>query len=84
MDNFHQSKYVYEYKFTSVKDEFKDRGYMIGISGGFPKDKITTANTGDTFSKFERIEEDYKEQVIEILKLLATCRTSSEADSQEK
>ncbi len=64
----------YIYKFTSVKDELKDRGYMVGISGGFPKDKVTTVNTGDTFSKFERIEEDYKEQAIEIIKLLATCR----------
>ena len=33
---------------------------------GLNINKITTLNTGDTFSKFERIEEDYKEQAIEI------------------
>ncbi len=63
----------YIYKFTSAMDELKDRGYMIGISGGFPKDQITTMSTGDTFSKFERFE-DAKEQAIELIKFLAACR----------
>lgn len=61
----------YIYKFTAREGALKDRGYMIGISGGFEKDKITSENTGFTFSKFQTINENYKKQAEEIIELIS-------------
>lgn len=55
----------YIYKFKSNDDE-----YMIGISGGFEKGKLTTEDTGNTFSTFEPIQSDYKKQAEDIIKLI--------------
>lgn len=44
----------YVFKFQSNKEAFKDKGWMIGISGGFKKDiEPTIDNSGFTFSDFE-------------------------------
>lgn len=44
----------YVFKFKSSKEEFKDKGWMIGISGGYEKDiEPTIDNSGYTFSDFE-------------------------------
>ena len=59
----------YIYKFTA--DNFKDRGEMIGVSGSFIKDSITTSEAGFVFSKFETIKDDYKKQAEEIIEIIA-------------
>ena len=56
----------YIYKFSS--DVFKDRGDMIGISGGFVKDTFTLKEAGFVFSNFDTIEKDYKKQAQEMIK----------------
>lgn len=59
----------YIYKFTS--DKFADKGEMIGVSGSFVKGSITTSEAGFVFSKFETIQDDYKKQAEDIIKLIA-------------
>lgn len=61
----------YIYKFSAKEGALTERGDMIGISGGFDKSKISTQNTGNTFSKFETIAEDYKTQAEDIIKLIS-------------
>lgn len=50
----------YAYKFSSK--HMPDRGEMLGVSGGYKEDEITQRTNGYTFSKFEKIEENWKEQ----------------------
>lgn len=58
----------YIYQFKEKEGAFQDFGYMMGISGGFPKqEKPTSFHTGITFSKFEPIEQDYKRQAEEMI-----------------
>lgn len=48
----------YVFKFKSNKESFKDKGWMIGISGGYKKDiDPTIDNSGFTFSDFEIFDE---------------------------
>lgn len=62
----------YIFKFTTDNEKLSSRGYMLGISGGFKKGKLTTQNTGFTFSKFETIKEYcYKKQAQDILDMMA-------------
>ena len=44
---------------------------MIGVSCGFYKGKISSQNTGHTFSNFETITENYKNQAEEIIALIS-------------
>ncbi len=47
------------FKFTSNIEKFKDKGQMIGISGGYKKNSEPTIdNSGYTFSDFDKFEED--------------------------
>ncbi len=49
----------YVFKFKSNKEVFKDKDWMIGISGGFKKDiEPTIDNSGFTFSDFEVFDEE--------------------------
>lgn len=59
----------YVYKFKSNKEEFKDKGFMIGISGGYKKDvEPTIDNSGYTFSDFEIFDEEkYLEQSFKLI-----------------
>lgn len=50
----------YAYKFKDSNFRIKD--YMIGVSGGYQKDKITAKDTGWTFSNFELLNDDYLSQ----------------------
>ncbi|MBO5349354.1 MAG: hypothetical protein J6A89_06010 [Clostridia bacterium] len=59
---------VYIYKFKS--HIFDDKGYMIGISGGYERDKITSMTTGLTFSKFETLENDFMKQGKELVEFI--------------
>lgn len=60
----------YVFKFKSNKDALKDKGWMIGISGGYAKGiEPTIDNSGFTFSDFEIFEEskimEESERIIE-------------------
>ena len=58
----------YIYQFKEAEGAFKDFGYMMGISGGFPKqERPTSFHTGITFSKFQPIEKDYTSQAKEMV-----------------
>ncbi|MDO4283599.1 MAG: hypothetical protein Q4D02_08200 [Clostridia bacterium] len=47
----------YVFKFQSQKDKFKDKGWMIGISGGYQKDSEPTIDSsGFTFSDFDQFD----------------------------
>ena len=50
----------YAYKFKDSTFRIKD--YMIGVSGGYSKGKITAQDTGWTFSNFETVNDNYLEQ----------------------
>lgn len=58
----------YAYKFKSNAYKIKD--YMLGVVGGFEKDKITDINTGWTFSKFELLEDEYMKQSLELVEFI--------------
>lgn len=60
--------YIYKFKGNAEDDE--DDEYMLGISGGFEKGKLTTDDNGDTFSCFKPIQSDYKKQAEDIIKLI--------------
>ena len=60
--------YIYKFKGNAEDDE--DNEYMLGISGGFEKGKLTTEDSGDTFSGFDPIQPDYKKQAEEIIELI--------------
>lgn len=61
----------YIYKFTARSGKLKEHGEMIGLAGGFEKDKITSINTGNTFSTFETIQKDYRKQAEGIINLIS-------------
>lgn len=58
----------YAYKFKS--NDFRIKDYMLGVVGGYEKNKITSINTGWTFSKFELLEEDYMKQAVELVEFI--------------
>lgn len=61
----------YIYKFTAKNGKLKEHGEMIGLAGGFKKGKITSINTGNTFSTFETIQKDYIKQAEGIIELIS-------------
>ena len=69
------NQYGYDYymfKFRSDSEKFKEKGWMIGISGGYETGKFTQTTNGYTFSKFETVEEDFERQAKEIMELIET------------
>ncbi len=68
VSSFEKDNLVYYIlKFTTDLDALKDRGYMIGVTGGYEKGKLTTNDTGLTFSEFESITDDYEAQAKKII-----------------
>lgn len=59
----------YLFKFTDI-DGFKDKGYMLGVAGGYEKDKLTVDDTGVVFSDFEQVRDDYENQSLELIEQL--------------
>ena len=49
---------------------FADKGYMLGVTGGYEKGKLSVDDCGHTFSKFEPIQDDYVEQAKEIVLMI--------------
>jgi len=64
----YQGLVYYIYKFRS--SDFRIKEYMLGVSGGYEKDKITARNSGHTFSEFNEVSRDFKNQAIELIELI--------------
>lgn len=62
---------IIAYKFS--KEDFKIHGDLIGISGGFPLDKVSSISSGYTFSKFEVLSNDWEKQATELANFIASC-----------
>ena len=58
------------YAFKFSKRGFSIEGDLIGISGGYPIDKITANPSGYTFSKFENISDDWNKQANELAQFI--------------
>ncbi len=58
----------FAYKFS--KNYFKISGDLLGVSGGFPLDKISSISSGYTFSKFENVSDDWKKQSNELVEFI--------------
>lgn len=61
----------YIFKYTSTATKLQERGFMIGVAGGYDKDAISANETGHTFSDFEPIGDNYKEQAVSIIEMIA-------------
>ena len=61
----------YVFKFRSDTEKFKDKGWMIGLSGGYEVGKFTEATSGYTFSKFDTLTDDFERQGNEIIELIS-------------
>ena len=58
----------YAYKFS--KNNFKINGDLLGISGGYPLDRITANPSGYTFSKFEKLSDNWQNQANELVQFI--------------
>ena len=58
----------FAYKYS--KKDFKIEGDLLGVSGGYLLDKVSSISSGYTFSKFEKVEEDWKNQAIKVVELI--------------
>lgn len=61
----------YIFKYTSTAPKLSERGFMIGVAGGYNKDMISDNETDHTFSDFEPIGDNYKEQALNIIQLIS-------------
>ena len=61
----------FAYKFS--KNDFKISGDLLGVSGGFPLDKISSITSGYTFSKFENVSDDWEKQSNELVEFIVNC-----------
>ena len=61
----------YIFKYTSTAPALQERGFMIGVAGGYDKDAISDNETGHTFSDFETIGDNYKEQAMGIIQMIS-------------
>ncbi len=65
VSTFEQDNLIYYiFRFTTDLDSLKDRGYMIGVVGGYQKGDLSASDSGIVFSEFESIREDYEAQAI--------------------
>ena len=67
----HNEHLYYIFKFTSTAPKLIERGFMIGVAGGYDKDAISDNETGHTFSDFEPIGDNYKEQALKIIQIIS-------------
>ena len=61
----------FAYKFS--KNNFKISVDLLGVSGGFPLDKISSITSGYTFSKFENVSDDWEKQSNELVEFIVNC-----------
>lgn len=70
VDTMMYNDYIYYiYKFTALS--MPEKGYMVGVTGGYLPNELSGEQTGHTFSKFETIGDDYKKQAMDIIKLIS-------------
>lgn len=61
----------YLFKFKSDNKLHKNKGWMLGLGGGYAKTDIPTASWEEQpFSEFECLEKDYKMQATRIINML--------------
>ena len=72
VDTLIYNEYLYYiFKYTSTAPKLQERGFMIAVAGGYDKDAISANETGHTFSDFEPIGENYKEQAVGIIEMIS-------------
>ena len=54
------------FAFKFQKHDFKVKGELLAIAGGYPEDKVSSISTGYTFSKFEPVADNWQQQAIEL------------------
>jgi hypothetical protein len=59
----------FAYKF--MKNGFPIEGELLGVSGGYPLNRISSIASGYTFSKFEMVEEDWRKQALDLVKFIS-------------
>lgn len=66
--NFNNTR-CFAFKFS--KENFHIKGDLIGVSGGYPMDKISSITSGYTFSKFEVVSEDWEKQAKKLVEFIS-------------
>ncbi len=66
--NFSNNRF-FAFKFS--KEGYRIKGDLLGISGGYPVDKVSSTTSGFTFSKFEVATEDWQKQSIDLSNFIA-------------
>lgn len=59
------------FAFGFSKNNFKIKGTLIGVAGGYPLDHVSSIACGYTFSKFEELSEDWKHQALELANFIS-------------
>lgn len=59
----------YAFKFKS--NNFIKKDFLLGISGGYKNKKLTSINTGLTFSKFEEVQDNFMDQAIALAQFIS-------------
>ena len=68
---FNEQK-CFAYKFK--KEGFSIEGELLGISGGYPINKVSAKASGYTFSKFEKVsDENWQQQAFELATFISNC-----------
>ncbi len=71
VSRFEYSGYeYYVYKFTASSEALVDKGYMLGVAGGYEKNSLSLDQTGHIFSKFEVIGSDPVQQALDIIHMM--------------
>ena len=73
LDSFEQDGYrFYIYKFTSDKENLKERGEMLGLCGGYLVQKeLCATHSGMIYSNFESVEKEYMKQAQKIMEQIS-------------
>jgi len=82
IDTFEKNSMIY-YIFKFKSDVFADKGYMLGVTGGYEKETISASNTGHTFSFFETLTDDYLTQANKIVDTIIQHWQKQAEDIQE-
>ena len=59
------------FAFSFSKENFSIKGTLIGVSGGYPMDYVSSVTCGYTFSKFEVLSEDWNAQALELVNFIS-------------
>ncbi len=59
------------FAFKFSKEDFHIKGDLLGVSGGYPMDKVSSMTSGYTFSKFEVLSENWQKQAKELVEFIS-------------